>query len=81
MCNFFYFFTLIAVMTQENNFCLENSLLGYFENLTFSYSLNGRESIVFGQIFETEIYMNLHVMRFPESENCIFSIWSVCICV
>ena len=43
-------------MTQENNFCLENSLLGYFENLTFSYSLNGRESIVFGQILNGDFY-------------------------
>ena len=30
------------------------------------------------QIFEVEIFMNLHVMRSPESENHIFSVSSVC---
>ena len=25
--------------------------------------------------------MNLHVLRSPESENYIFSVWSVCMCV
>ena len=34
-----------------------------------------------GQIFEVEILMVLHVLRSPESENHIFSIWSVCMCV
>ena len=34
-----------------------------------------------GQIFEMEIWMDLHVMSSPESENDIFSIWSVCMCV
>ena len=33
------------------------------------------------QIFEMEILMDLHVMRSPESENHIFSVWSVCLCV
>ena len=40
------------------------------------------EKILFlGQIFEMEILMDLHVMRTPESENHIFSVWSVCACV
>ena len=25
--------------------------------------------------------MDLHVLRFPESENHIFSVWFVCMCV
>ena len=32
-------------------------------------------------IFEKELLMDLHVMRSPESENHIFSVWSVCMCV
>ena len=34
-----------------------------------------------GQIFEMEILMDLHVLRSPESENHIFSGWSVSVCV
>ena len=40
------------------------------------------EKVLFwGQIFEIEILMDLHVMKTPESKNQIFSIWSVCMCV
>ena len=41
------------------------------------------ESIVLSQIFEVEILMDLHVLKSPESENHIFSTWSVCmrVCV
>ena len=31
-----------------------------------------------GQIFEMKILMDLHFSRSPESENHIFSGWSVC---
>ena len=37
--------------------------------------------LFFGQIFEMEILVDLHVMRIPESEKHIFSFWSVCVCV
>ena len=37
--------------------------------------------IVLDKIFEMEILMNLHLFRAPESENQIFSCWSVCIYV
>ena len=40
-----------------------------------------RESIALGQIFEMEILMDLNVLRSPEPENHIFSVWSVCMCV
>ena len=33
------------------------------------------------QIYETEILMDLHVLRSPESENHIFRCCSVCVCV
>ena len=42
------------------------------------------EKVLFlGQLFEMEILMDLHVLRSPESENHIFSVWSeyVCVCV
>ena len=40
------------------------------------------EKVLFlGEIFEMEILMDLHVMRAPESENHILSIWSVCMCI
>ena len=40
------------------------------------------EKILFwGQTFELEILMSLHVLRSPEYENHIFSGWCVCICV
>ena len=39
------------------------------------------EKVLFlSQIFEMEILMDLHFMRASESENHIFSIWSVCMC-
>ena len=52
-------------------------------SLTYFYFLLPirRESIVFGQIFEMEILMDLHVLRSPESEKHIFSLQSVCMCV
>ena len=34
--------------------------------------------LICGQIFELAILMGLHVLRSPESENHIFSCWSVC---
>ena len=49
---------------------------------TFSYLLT--EKVLFsGQISEMEILMELHVLRSPESENHIFSVWCVyaCVCV
>ena len=33
--------------------------------------------LFFCQIFESEILMDLHVLRSPESENPVFSGWSV----
>ena len=47
---------------------------------TFSY-LSVEKLLYLGQIFEMEILMDLHVLRSPESENHIFSKWSVCLCV
>ena len=47
---------------------------------TFSY-LKVEKVLFLGQIFEMEILMDLHVLRSPESENLIFSKWSVCVCV
>ena len=37
--------------------------------------------LLLGQIFKMEILMDLHVFRAPESENHIFSKWTVCMCV
>ena len=34
-----------------------------------------------GQIFNIEILIDLHVLRSPQSENYIFCVWSVCMCV
>ena len=46
------------------------------------FLLSKVEKVMFwGQIFEMEILMDLHVLRSPESEKHIFSVWSVCMCV
>ena len=37
--------------------------------------------LFWGQIFELEILMDSHFKKTPESENNIFSVWSVCLCV
>ena len=40
------------------------------------------EKVLFlGQIIEMKILKDLHVLRSPESEYHIFSVWSVCMCV
>ena len=40
------------------------------------------EKVLFsGQFFETEFSPDLHVFRSPESENHVFSNWSVCVSV
>ena len=47
-----------------------------------SLTLAMPEKVLFlGQIFEMEILMDLHFMMSPESENNIFSVGSVCMCV
>ena len=41
--------------------------------ITFCYRYNDRESIVFGPNFQNEdFFLDLHIMRFPESKNHIF---------
>ena len=39
------------------------------------------KALFLAQIFEVEILMDWYVLRFHESENHIFSAWSVCMCV
>ena len=36
---------------------------------------------ILGQFFEMQILMDLHVLKSPESENDIFSRWSLSLCV
>ena len=36
--------------------------------------------LILDHILETEILPDLHVLRSPESEKQIFSVWSVCMC-
>ena len=52
-------------------------LIAFFLYLTYKW----RNSCFLGQIFEVEILMELHVLRYPESEKHIFSVWSVCVCL
>ena len=60
-----------------------SSCLKKLSSCTFYFLLSicGRESIIFGQIFEMEILMDLHVLRSSKSENYISSGWSLCMCV
>ena len=48
--------------------------------VTFSY-LQVEKVLIWGQIFEMEILIDLQVLRSLESEKHIFSVWSVCMCV
>ena len=61
---------------------LQNPVCFFLFSFLFYFLLPiNRESIVLGQIFEQEILMDLHVLRYLESENHIFSVCSVCMCV
>ena len=40
--------------------------------ITFSYPCKVKKVLFFDQIFEMEILMNLHVMRFPGSKKSHF---------
>ena len=51
------------------------------KNVIFSYPYMVEKVLHWGQIFEMEILMDLHVLVSPESENHIFSSWSVCVFV
>ena len=56
----------------------------FFQTSPFLLSLTHvmvRKTLFLGQIFEMEILMNLYVLRSPESENDIFSVWSMCLCL
>ena len=67
------------------NLCSSNALGNTSMAIFFAFSLSptliSRESIVLGQIFEVDILMDLNVLRLPETENHIFSGWSVYTCV
>ena len=40
-----------------------------------------KKVLFLGQIFEVEILMDIHVLSSLESQNHIFSVWSVCVSV
>ena len=46
----------------------------------FLFSLTHICELFSGYTFEMEILIDLQVLRSPESENNIFSVWSVCMC-
>ena len=52
-----------------------------YDFLLFLTHVMVEKELFLGQIFELEILMDSHVLRSPESENHIFSKWSVCVCV
>ena len=47
----------------------------------FLLPIFGRDNIVLRKIFEMEILKNLHVFKSLKSENHIFSVWFVRVCV
>ena len=47
----------------------------------FLLTLVVKKVLFWSQIFEMEILMNLHLLKFSESENHFFSGWSLCMCV
>ena len=49
--------------------------------IIFSYPCVVEKVVFWDKIFKMEIFMDLHVFRFPESENHTFSCWIVCMCV
>ena len=51
----------------------------YTDHFTFSY-LQVEKVLFWGQIFEVEILMDLHVLRFPESETTFLE-FGLCVCV
>ena len=55
----------------------------FFQQIFYFYFLLpiSRENIVWGSNFRNGYLMGLHVLRYRESENHIFSVWSVCMCV
>ena len=56
-------------------------ILNFFLILFLTYKLRKYCFGVWGQIFEMEILIDLHVLRTPETENHIFSVWSVYLCL
>ena len=55
--------------------------LEVFLRFHFLLPMHGREKLFLGQIFELEIFVDVNVLGFPESENYIFSGWFVCVSV
>ena len=52
------------------------------KNLLLSLIIYRIEKVLFsGRFFEIEFSLDLHVLRSPESENHVFSGWSLCVCV
>ena len=49
-------------------------------HFTLTYPCTVQKMLFLGQIFEMVIFMDLQILRSFESENHIFSAWSVCMC-
>ena len=53
----------------------------WYRFFTFSYLYMVEKVLFFSHIFGIKFLMDLHVLRATESENHIFSGWSVCVCL
>ena len=71
----FYDSFLTSIFKKENNIFL---LIEESSHFPFSYSYMVGKILLLGQIFELNTLIDLHLSRIPESENRIFSGWSVC---
>ena len=67
------------IRMPQNVYINQNFEAGFLLSLTYKK----RKYCFWVKFFEVQILMDLHVLRSPESENHIFSKWSVrmCVCV
>ena len=72
-------FSGITWARESKNVCL-NCFFKILHFLLYLTRVREVKVLFWGQIFEMDILMDLHVMRTPESKNHIFSFWSVCTC-
>ena len=73
---------IIYIHIKKKNCCLEDDFLSFFGYIfsfkifrfsTFSYPCMVEKVLLFGQIFEVEILIDLHVLSSHEFKNHIFS--------
>ena len=76
--NFIYQISLVCLLSLTIQY---SNISGLIQRRSFLLSLTLEKVLFWGQLFKILTLMDFYILRSPESENHIFSKWSVCMSV